>query len=73
MSRTEPVTDAGRRLLRMFTTERMPSGRRVPSAFDARLAERIVEELVPQIEAEARASEPPRPPEFLAASDVGKS
>jgi len=49
---TEPTTDAGRRLLRMFETTEGPRHTRWPRAFDARLAERIVEEFVPMIEAE---------------------
>ena len=48
-----PRTDAGRRMLRMFATEEV---RRVrwPRVFDARLTERIAEEFIPVIEAEAR-------------------
>jgi hypothetical protein len=49
-------TEAGKRLLRMFMTETTGNGHtRWPRAFDARLAERIVEEFVPMIEQEASA------------------
>lgn len=46
-------TEAGRRLLWMVETERLPTGRRWPRTFEARLTERIVEEFVPRIEEEA--------------------
>jgi hypothetical protein len=48
-------TRAGQRLRRMFETEELPRGQRWPPVFDARLTERIVEELVPEVEEEAAA------------------
>lgn len=49
-----PVTATGRRLLQMLVTEKGPRGYIWPKAFDARLVERIVEDYIPQVEAEAR-------------------
>lgn len=47
-------THAGRRLLQMLSTDPGPrGGHRIPTAFDARLVERIAEAFVPDIEDEA--------------------